>query len=130
MQHANKIGLPEDFSKKQNKFDEGFFKEAIAKTIIFRELDKLIATATWYEGGGSKACTIAYTIAWFAMELKNRKQFLDFDRVWTQQTMPDELSKILEDLAPHLSKTDETTPENLVLYHSGPNKNGVGTGLC
>lgn len=114
VQHANKIGLPEDFKKKQNRFDEEFFKESIAKTIIFRELDKIISKADWYEGGGSKACTIAYSIAWFAMELKSRNQLLDFEKVWTRQTMPAELSKILEDLAPQIyQKLSDTTPEHL-----------------
>ena len=109
-----RLALPEEFDKKQNRFDEEFFKEAIAKAIIFRELDKIISKADWYEGGGSKACTIAYSIAWIAMELKSRNQLLDFEKVWTRQTMPAELSKILEDLAPQIyQKLSDTTPEHL-----------------
>ena len=52
--------------------------------------------------------------SWFAMELKSRNQLLDFEKVWTKQTMPAELSKILEDLAPQIyQKLSDTTPEHL-----------------
>ena len=112
--HALVIGLPEDYEKKKNKFDENFFKESIAKTIVFRELDKLVQKAEWYEGGGTKACTITYSLAWFAEELKKNKLHLDFEKIWKLQKLPTELVSIFDQLAPQIYKElCSSTPEHL-----------------
>jgi len=114
VQHANKIGLPEDFNKKINNYNEVFFKEAIAKTIMFREVDKIVQKADWYEGGGSKACTVTYTIAWFARELKTKGHLLDFQKIWKCQSLTPELEQIFIGLSPKIYQfLKDTTPENL-----------------
>lgn len=114
VEHANSIGLPENFEKKRSFYNDIFYKEAIAKTIIFREVDKLIQNSDWYEGGGTKACTVTYTIAWFAEYLQQNKQILDFDKVWKNQSMTASLKSIFKDLTPRIYEMlKNSTPEHL-----------------
>ena len=112
VQHANKIGLPEKFESK--KYTANFFKHSIAKAIIFREIDKIVQKSNWYEGGGSKACTVTYAIAWLSEYLHDNKLLLDFKKVWQIQSLSPELEQIFEDLLPNIYQfLKSTTPETL-----------------
>ena len=102
LKHADKVGMPDDFKKKQNTINETFFNEAIAKIIIFRELEKLISKAEWYEGGGSRACTITYSLAWLAQYLKAKGKILDLQIVWKQQELTEDLEKLFIWLTPKI----------------------------
>lgn len=114
VQHALKIGLPEKFKKNENDYNEIFFREAIAKTIIFREVDKLIQKADWYEGGGTKACTVTYSIAWLAEKIALGAKFLDFEKIWNLQSLSPELEEIFTDLAPKIyQELVNSTPPHL-----------------
>ena len=114
VQHAIKIGLPEDFEKKTNEYNEIFYREAIAKAIIFRKVDKLVQTSDWYEGGGSKACTVTYAIAWFSEHLHSKDFLLDFQKVWACQSLTSELEQIFIGLLPKIYQfLKDSTPEHL-----------------
>lgn len=114
VEHANTIGLPEAFEKKKASFNKIFYEQAIAKAIVFREVDKLIQTAPWYEGGGSKACTVTYSIAWFAEYLHKNKKVLDYEKVWKRQSLTPALRSIFEALTPKIYQAlKESAPENL-----------------
>jgi hypothetical protein len=114
VQHANKIGLPATYKKQETRYNEIFYREAIAKTIIFREVDKLIQKASWYEGGGTKACTVTYSIAWLAEKIALSARLLDFEKIWKLHALSPELEEIFTDLAPKIyQELIESTPPHL-----------------
>lgn len=51
---------------------EMYFKEAVAKIIIFKALEKLVSNAKWYDGG-YRAQIVAYTLSYLSYHL-NKKQ--------------------------------------------------------
>ena len=114
LKHADIVGMPDDFKKKENAINETFFNESIAKIIIFRELEKLISKSDWYEGGGSRACTITYSLSWLAQYLKAKDKFLDLQVVWRQQKLTKELEMLFEWLTPRIYQAlKDSTPDNL-----------------
>ena len=54
--------------------------KAVAKTIIFRSLDKIIQQSDWDEGGGTKAINVTYTIAWLQRRLRAIKKEFNFGK--------------------------------------------------
>ena len=114
VQHANKVGLPEKFDTQANRYNSAYYREAIAKTIVFRELEKFVSKADWYEGGGTRACTITYSIAWFAEYLRGKNLVFDFEKVWKAQALTPELEQIFEGLMPRIYQfLKESAPDNL-----------------
>lgn len=77
---------------------EDYFKEAVAKIIIFRHLEKRVSKSIWYNGG-YRAQIIAYTLSYFSMLLKKKKLFLDFGKVWKEQEVSESLSNLLIKIA-------------------------------
>ncbi|MES2019222.1 MAG: AIPR family protein [Pseudomonadota bacterium] len=73
--------------------NEKWFRDAVAKGIIFREIDKRIAQTQWYrEAKGLKAQTVAYTVAACAHAFRMSGREIDLDRIWREQTVPTALS--------------------------------------
>ena len=93
-------------------FNDSYFKEMVAKAIIFRELDREIGRAEWYkEDRGYKANIVTYTIGWLAEHLKKQNRRFDFDLVWKRQEVPDELKQGLEQLAPKVAALLKSPPD-------------------
>lgn len=81
----------EEWSKDSNRFNELFYRHAIAKAIVFRSLEKLVTEQPWYEGG-YRANIVAYAIAKLAHDTTNRRMAVDFDGIWQLQA----ISKAME----------------------------------
>ena len=97
MKFAEKIGDAEHFTDNTlSQYNEEWFKRAVARVIVFREVDKLILSKKeeWYEGGGTKALTVTYSIAWLAMRLKSLKRQLDLEEIWRLQEVPESLKEL------------------------------------
>ena len=80
--YAGRIG--QEWDKKPDQFNEFYFKQAIARAIIFRRTEKLVSAQSWYNGG-YRANIVAYTIAMLAKVCSSRGQAFDFLRVWNRQ---------------------------------------------
>lgn len=85
-----------------NKWDEsvesinqGFFKTAIAKTIIFKNIEKLIADQkdTWYKGYRDKL--VPYTIAFVEAALQRSNKEFNFEEIWKKQDTSPKLNELL-----------------------------------
>lgn len=74
------------WKKSENIYNEIFFKQAIAKAIIFKSTEKIVSAQPWYEGG-YRANIVAYAIAKMAHDLEAMKQALDFQEVWGNQAI-------------------------------------------
>lgn len=75
-------------------FGEEWFKGIVGATIVFRTLERLVGSADWY-AQGYRANTVAYSIALLIHALKNRKQDIDFLKVWNRQATSSSLNQTL-----------------------------------
>lgn len=81
-------------SRSGGKFDEQFFRHAIAKAIVFRATERLVSDADWYEGG-YRANIVAYSIAKLDYEFKRRGLLPDFEKIWKAQRIPGSMERSL-----------------------------------
>lgn len=84
-----------------------FFKETIAKAILYKRLEKLVDKASWYpKGSGFRQGIVSYTVSLlsFLIQIETNGGSLNFKKIWMNQ----KLSPVLED---ELLKLAERTCE-------------------
>lgn len=79
-------------------FGEDWFKGIIGATIAFRSLERLVGGAEWY-AQGYRANTVTYSIALLSHALKNRKQDIDYIKIWNKQSTSNSLNQVLLNIA-------------------------------
>jgi len=96
-------------------FNDGWFRSAIARAIIFRWTDRMINGSDWYRADrGHKSQTVAYTLAWLQHHLRKLgKAGLNLQLVWNQQDVPEELKAVLAELAPQVARKLREAPEHV-----------------
>ncbi|TCR63174.1 AIPR family protein [Bosea sp. BK604] len=94
IEFAKQVG--ETWEAREDDYNETFFRESVAKAIIFRETEKIVSEQPWYTGGGSRAPIVAYAIAKLAHDVKQRGDAINFDLVWRMQDLPSALKGALE----------------------------------
>lgn len=99
------------WNKSENNFNEDYYREAIAKAIIFKSTEKIVSNQPWYEGG-YRANIVAYAISRIAHEVMSMKKSVDFKTIWKQQA----ISKAMEEA---LAETAEATCKILTDPPSG-----------
>lgn len=77
---------------------EGYFKEIVSRVIMFKRLEKLISEASWYKQS-YRAQTVTYAISLFSHYLSIGNNILDFNKIWKEQKISEELEEILIKLA-------------------------------
>lgn len=82
---ARSVG--EEWSKSDAGFDEVWYKRLIAKAIIFKNLERLVPSQPWYEGG-YRANIVTYAFAKLIHDAEQRKRVIDLDQVWKLQRVP------------------------------------------
>lgn len=82
------------------QFNEKYYQEAVALTIMYRYLEKAIPMQHWYESG-YRANVITYSIASLHHLLSKQKAGLKLDlaMIWIRQTVPDVLCSVLLHIA-------------------------------
>lgn len=78
--------------------NESFYKKMVCAAIMFRQTDKLVLKAPWYETGGFKSQVVPYTIAKL-LSLVPPKCSIDWDRIWNKQEMYPQMVAMIEILA-------------------------------
>lgn len=96
-------------------FNDGWFRSAAARALIFRWTDRMIGSSDWYRSDrGHKSQTVAYTIAWLQHHLRKLgKAGLNLQLAWNQQEVPEELRVVLEALAPQIAAKLRDAPEHV-----------------
>ncbi len=89
---------------------ERYFKDAVARVILFRTVEKMVSNASWYDGG-FRAQTVAYTIAYLSFTVSKTGGYLDFDIIWENQTLPNRLVNILESISETIYTKITSPPE-------------------
>ena len=95
-------------------FNKLYYKQLIAKAIIFRQLDKNIMKQPWY--GAYKGNIVTYTIAKFAHMVAQKGKFIDFLSIWQKQRMSEVLEAQLLDIAETVNEIITDTEENVTQY--------------
>ena len=72
--------------KGKDNFNEAYFKETIAKAIIFKRTEKIVSAQSWYQGG-YRANIVAYAISKMAHDVTNKKLAVDFSAIWKTQAL-------------------------------------------
>ncbi len=73
---------------------EKYFKDAIAKVIIFKETEKIVSNAIWYNGG-YRAQAVAYILSYLSYYIKQQKKYMNFETMWQTQELPQQLKDII-----------------------------------
>ncbi|MDE0054631.1 MAG: AIPR family protein [Gammaproteobacteria bacterium] len=79
---AHRVGRAWD--KSPNDFNEAWYRQAVAKAIVFRATERIVSSQTWYQGG-YRANIVAYTIAKIAHEMAAQSRAVDFESIWRAQ---------------------------------------------
>lgn len=77
-----------------DRINEAWFRQLIAKAIIFRKTEKLVSAQEWYEGG-YRANIVTYAIAKVAYDANQQDMVVDLNRVWRAQDVPAPLEAAL-----------------------------------
>ena len=73
-----------EWNRHSDGFNEMYYREAIAKAIVFRSVERLVTEQTWYQGG-YRANVVAYAISKLAHDVAQRGGSVNFEPVWRAQ---------------------------------------------
>ena len=92
--------MEKEWDKSNLKFNEGYYKELIAKAIVFKEIERIISNEEWYQNNkGYRAQLVPYTFSKFVYEASKLRLFLNYRRIWEQQACLDEYKEDLAKIA-------------------------------
>jgi len=95
-------------------FGEAYFKEVVARAILFRWTDSMVGRAEWYKSDrGYKANIVTYTISWLADHVAEMSRVIDTRRIWELQELPEDLRLALEHCAPLVAATIKAAPTSI-----------------
>jgi len=93
--------------------NEVYFKEMVAKAILFRYVEGMVSAAkkTWY-AGDYRAQIVTYTIAKLVSMIDGQAAgfVLNLNSIWAMQGVSDALAQQLEEIGKSVSKAITTTP--------------------
>jgi hypothetical protein len=99
--------------------NDKFFKDSIARLIIFKALEKQISLQDWYQGG-YRANIVYYTLARFIESVKSMGKLIDYSRIWALQEVPEplllELISLAAETHQHLISPPQGSPSNVTEY--------------
>ncbi len=91
--------IANEYDKDDSNFKHAFYRELIAKAILFKNADSIILKSDWYkEESGFKAETVTYTLAFLRYLLLKEKKDLNLTRIFQNQSISSSLSKQIETL--------------------------------
>ena len=99
-------GIGQRWRAAPDDFNEGWYREAIGKAIVFKATERIVTDQPWYEGG-YRANIVAYAIAKMAHDAREAGRAVDFQDIWRRQGLP-------QAMAPALIVVAESVHEILV----------------
>lgn len=74
------------------KYHEEYFRQLIAKSILFRSTEKMVSEQSWYQSG-YRANIVTYTLAKLQQLVgeQGSGRLIDLRRIWDRQSVPQEL---------------------------------------
>ena len=89
---AGRIG--QAWTKAPNDFNEAWYREAVAKAIVFRATERIVDAQPWYQGG-YRANIVAHAIAKTAHDVTKMNRAVDFQNIWHWQALSPALAGAL-----------------------------------
>jgi hypothetical protein len=86
------------YESSPEKFNEFFYKRAICYAIIYKETDRIVNKASWYNVGGYKLNIVPYTISKMIAMIPNG-YCLDFNKIWRKQSLSQPIIRMLKKIA-------------------------------
>lgn len=93
---ARRIG--QAWSKAPDDFNEAWYREAVAKAIVFRATERIVDGQSWYRGG-YRANIVAHAIAKTAHDIAEMDRAVDFQDIWRRQAPSPALTEALTGVA-------------------------------
>lgn len=76
-------------------FGDAWFRDTVAKAILFRTTEKLVTGQDWYVGGGSRAKIVPYALYALSEICLKANRAMDYEAIWKRQAVNEELSDAL-----------------------------------
>jgi len=99
------------WEKHNAEFNDLYFKDAIAKAIVFRFLDRKVMKQSWY--GGYKANIVTYSVSKLAHMVASLDAKLNLEGIWKSQTLTPALEMQLLAIAVEVNDAIQDTPEGI-----------------
>ena len=96
------------------KFNDQYFISSMSKVLIFRIFEKLVSSQEWYEKGGYRRNIVTYSLAKLNMILKQKGLELNFEKIWKNQTINEDLEEILLSIGFEAQNHIENPPEGTI----------------
>lgn len=85
-----------EFEKDEDAFGASFYKDIVAKMILFRESDNAIATSDWYrEERGLKVETLVFTLSLIRRKLIDNKSDINLESIYNNQSLSETLRQTI-----------------------------------
>lgn len=82
--------MEDQWKKDPTIFNESYFRDAIAKAILFIFARKAILGQDWYkESGGYLMQTVAYSVSKLIFEVQKLGMLMNYRYIWDKQELPD-----------------------------------------
>ena len=107
---AQRIGAA--WKKRKNDYNEEWYREAIAKAIVFRSTERIVSAQPWYQGG-FRANIVAYTIARVSHQVGTRKRSMDFQAIWRRQEPGPALKRVIAVVSKNVHDVLVDPPEGM-----------------
>ena len=80
---AKAIG--KQWTKQPDAINELFYRQSIAKAIIFKQTEKIVSAQPWYQGGGIRSRVVPYAIAKLVHDAKQKGRHVNLEDVWAHK---------------------------------------------
>jgi hypothetical protein len=100
------------WEKSNEQFSDMYFKQTVAKAIMFKYLEAAVSGAEWYSGG-YRANIVTYSMASLAYLIQKQNRFFNFGYVWKYQELSENTQFILKILIKKIYEHLIDTPENI-----------------
>jgi len=105
-----RVAITDKLEEDELAITEQYFKDVVCRVIMFKEVEKIISKASWYQGG-YRAQSVTYTISYLSYMISQKKKFLNFNLIWEAQKLSQELLEILESIAEKIYYEITNPPE-------------------
>ena len=124
--YASRIG--KEWEKGADGFNEFYYRRAIARAVLFKATEKLVSGQSWY--GGYRANIVAYTLAMLGEITKRRKSSIDYQRIWSAQSVDDVLLDSLAFIAAAVNEDITHPPQGISNISEWAKKDGCWVRLA
>ena len=85
--------LAKRWTENDSAFDELYFRNLVAMSILFRHTERLVGDQPWYQGAyRANIVTYALAVLQFTVLKSGKGRQLDLDEIWNTQRVPEALS--------------------------------------